>query len=185
MLRFRSAREEDVPAVVAVVESAYRGEGSRAGWTTEADLIDGQRTDVGQVLSLLARPDSVILLAEIDGHLCGCCHLERAGANVVKFGMFAVSPQVQGGGIGKALIAEACRKATSWGCDRMEMSVVKQRADLIVWYQRLGFEPTGDVEPFPYGDDRFGRPRRPDLEFAVLAGSCQLPGRFGLAKTSD
>ena len=159
---------------MALVESAYRGDESRAGWTTEADLLDGQRTDSDQVLSLLARPDSEILVAESDGHVCGCCHIERGGEALVKFGMFAVNPRMQGGGVGKALIAEACRKATAWGCDGMEMSVIKQRTDLVAWYERLGFRQTGETQPFPYGDERFGRPRRPDLEFVVLAGPCRL-----------
>ena len=159
---------------MAVVESAYRGEESRAGWTTEADLLDGQRTDSDQVLSLLARPDSEILLAESDGQLFGCCHVERAGEGLAKFGMFAVNPRMQRGGVGKALIAEACRRATGWGCHRLEMSVIKQRTDLIAWYERLGFRRTGETQPFPYGDERFGRPRRRDLEFVVLAGACRL-----------
>src|SRR4051794_13241714 len=42
---FREAGPADLGAIVALVESAYRGESSRAGWTTEADLLDGQRTD--------------------------------------------------------------------------------------------------------------------------------------------
>lgn len=153
-----------------LVESAYRGEESRAGWTTEAHLLDGQRTDTAQVDELIHRPGSVIILAERDGRLVGSCHLERHGDGTAYFGMFAVRPKEQGGGVGRALIGEARRAAREWGCRSLRMTVIRQRDDLIAWYARLGFHPTGEAEPFPYGDERFGRPRREDLEFVVLAG---------------
>lgn len=187
-LRFRAARYDDVDAIVGLVDSAYRGESSRAGWTTEADLLDGQRTDAREVSALLARPGSLILLAEAasdgaapdgaahDGavepgvDLVGCCHLERRGADTAYFGMFAVAPRRQAGGLGRSLLGAARDRAAEWGCREMRMTVIRQREDLIAWYARHGFEPTGETEPFPYGDERFGRPRRPDLEFVVLAG---------------
>ncbi|HET6964066.1 MAG TPA: GNAT family N-acetyltransferase [Acidimicrobiales bacterium] len=153
-----------------LVESAYRGEPSRAGWTTEADLLDGQRTDAAEVGTIIARPGSVIILAESDGTLVGSCQLERSGGDAAYFGMFAVRPWEQGAGIGRALIGEARRMAEQWGCTVLRMTVIRQRQDLIAWYRRMGFHPTGETEPFPYGDERFGRPRRPDLEFVVLAG---------------
>lgn len=177
-LEFSAAGPSDVDAVVALVESAYRGEASRAGWTTEADLLVGQRTDRSQVMSLIRRPRSIVLLARSGGRLVGCCHLEvtrvarlRAaeGATSAYFGMFAVSPAEQGAGVGRALITEATRRALDEGCAEMRMTVIRQRADLIDWYRRLGFEPTGETGPFPYGDDRFGRPLRDDLEFVVLS----------------
>jgi GNAT superfamily N-acetyltransferase len=94
--------------------------------------------------------------------------------------MFAVSPCRQGAGIGRALIARAAGVASAWGSVRMEMTVIAQRADLLAWYRRLGFEPTGETRPFPYGDERFGRPRRADLHFVVLAAPLDrltsLPG---------
>lgn len=169
-LTFRLAGQDDVGPIVELVESAYRGEKSRTGWTTEADLLDGQRTDAGQVQALIRRPGSVVILAERDGRLLGSCHLERHGEGVAYFGMFAVRPDEQGAGVGKALIAEARRGAEEWGCTVMRMTVIRQRDDLIAWYGRLGFQPTGETEPFPYGDERFGRPLRADLEFVVLAG---------------
>ncbi len=154
-----------------LVESAYRGESSRVGWTTEADLLDGQRTDAAEVGSIMRRPGSVIILAESDDGLVGSCQLERHGEDAAYFGMFAVRPSEQGAGIGRALIGEARRLAQEWGCAVLRMTVIRQREDLIAWYRRLGFHPTGETEPFPYGDERFGRPRRPDHEFVVLAGS--------------
>ena len=156
---------------MSLVESAYRGDASRAGWTTEADLLEGQRTDRSEVLSLIRRDRSVVLLAEhADGRsgLVGCCHLEVTGPATTYFGMFAVSPGAQGLGVGRALILEAAERAGGWGCREMRMTVIRQRPELIAWYRRLGFEPTGETHPFPYGDERFGRPLRDDLEFVVL-----------------
>jgi len=165
---FRPAGVADIPAVVALVESAYRGDSGRRGWTTESDLLDGQRTDAEDVGAAMRRPDSLILLAERDGRLLASCHVERQGADGY-FGMFAVDPAEQGGGLGKAMLAEAERIAGErWGCRRMTMTVIEQRAELIAWYGRRGYRRTGEYRPFPYGDERFGIPRRGDLRFEVL-----------------
>jgi len=174
-LVFRAAVPEDVPALVALVESAYRGEASRGGWTTEADLLEGQRTDAEQVAAVIADPASLLLVAERPGAgpggaplAVGCCHLERRGRRAY-FGMFAVRPERQGGGIGRAVLARAQEIAREeWGAAEMEMTVIEQRADLIAWYERRGFARTGEYEPFPYGDERFGLPQRPDLRFERL-----------------
>jgi GNAT superfamily N-acetyltransferase len=164
--------------VVELVESAYLGDSSRAGWTTEADLPDGQRTDAAEVCSLVDRDSSWILLAERDGVLLGCCHLEHVAPSTAYFGMFAVRPVEQGAGVGRALITEAARRVVETGCAQIRMTVIRQRSDLLAWYARLGFEPTGEVAPFPYGDERFGRPRRDDLEFVVLAGGAGALARL-------
>lgn len=145
---------------MALVESAYRGESSRAGWTTEADLLDGRRTDAAEVSDIIEH----LLLAERDGVLLGCCVLDRDG----HFGMFAVLPGLQAGGIGSALLAHAERLARERGHDHVEMHVLRQRHELLAFYARRGYAPTGDTRPFPYGDERFGLPRREDLEFVVL-----------------
>lgn len=167
---FRLAEDADVEDVVAIVESAYRGDESRAGWTTEAHLIDGRRTDAAEVRSILHRTGSVIILAEVDGQVAGSCHLENRSQQTAYFGMFAVRPQHQGTGLGHSLLGEACRMASGWGCRNLRMTVIRQRDDLIAWYERRGFVPTGEREPFPYGDERFGRPRQADLDFLVLSG---------------
>jgi GNAT superfamily N-acetyltransferase len=169
-LSFRFAAAADIPAIVSVVESAYRGDASRAGWTTEADLLDGQRTDADAVAAMLAPPGSVILVAEADGLLAGCCRLERRPAAEVYFGLFAIRPGSQGQGWGGQILAEAERLARDeWHALQVVMTVIAQRSDLIAWYERRGYRRTGESHPFPYGDERFGIPLRPDLSFVVLA----------------
>ncbi|MET9413070.1 GNAT family N-acetyltransferase [Streptomyces klenkii] len=165
---FRDATVDDVPVLVALVESAYRGDASRAGWTTEADLLDGQRTDPEGVEAVVTDPASRLLVVERDDRIVACCQLEHRGAHAY-FGMFAVSPEAQGGGLGKTVIAEAERRVRAeWGATAMHMTVIKQRDELIAWYERRGYRRTGRMSPFPYGDERFGIPQRDDLEFELL-----------------
>jgi GNAT superfamily N-acetyltransferase len=174
--RFADPAEREIGAIVALVESAYRGPSSRLGWTTEADLLDGQRTDHAEVRQIISAGNGGILLAEEDGQLVGCCQLERRGDETAYFGMFSVVPAQQGRGRGRAIVSEAERVAREeWGAGRMRMTVIRQRIDLIAWYERLGYRPTGETEPFPYGNERFGIPTRPDLEFVVLAKSLGVP----------
>ncbi len=167
-LRFRPATAADADAIVALVESAYRGDASRVGWTTEADLLDGRRTGADDVLAQIARRDSRILLAERDGELVACAHVAvEDGAGY--FGMFSVVPSLQGAGVGKAVLAEAERIARDeFGQARMQMTVIDVRDELIAFYERRGYRRTGIRKPFPYGDPRFGLPRRDDLRFEVL-----------------
>lgn len=167
-LSFRAATEADIDAVVALVESAYRGESSRAGWTTEADLLDGRRTGPDEIGEYLARPRSLILLAERDRDLLACAHVaEEDGAGY--FGMFSVRPTLQGNGLGKRVLAEAERIVReTWRLPAMRMTVIDSRAELIAFYERRGYRRTGVFKPFPYGDARFGIPRRDDLRFEVL-----------------
>ncbi|MGQ4444437.1 GNAT family N-acetyltransferase, partial [Streptomyces violaceoruber] len=159
-LTYRDATDADVDALVALIESAYRGDASRAGWTTEADILQGQRTDPQGVLEVVKAPDSRLLTVERDGRIVACCQLEHRGAHAY-FGMFAVSPALQGAGLGKAIIAEAERQArTTWGVTEMHMTVISVRDDLIAWYERRGYRRTGETTPFPYRDERFGIPQR-------------------------
>lgn len=169
-MTFRPATADEIDAVVALVESAYRGDASRVGWTTEADLLDGRRTDAAAVRTIIDADDRLVLLGFDGDELRGCCELRRRDGSAAYFGMFAVSPASQGAGIGKVILAEAERQARElWGATRMEMTVLIQREELIAWYERRGYLRTGATEPFPYGDERFGLPRRPDLRFEVLA----------------
>ena len=167
-LSFRTATHDDIPALIALVTSAYRGDASRAGWTTEADILDGQRVDADGLRADLDAPRSVILVADLDGAIVGCCHLADENGHGY-FGMFAVDPQQQGSGLGKILMAQAERFVQQqWGLSVMQMTVIDCRAELIAFYERRGYVRTGITKPFPYGDARFGLPKRDDLRFEIL-----------------
>ena len=169
---FRLATREDIAAIVALVESAYRGDLSRKGWTTEADLLDGQRTDAASVGELLDKPGCCILLSVRGADLVACANIERRGSDVAYFGMFSVRPDQQGSGIGRAMLDEAERMARGdWKCREMQMTVISMRDELIAWYERRGYRRTGRYSPFPYGDERFGLPKRDDLRFELLVKS--------------
>lgn len=167
---FRFAGTADVPAVVQLVQSAYRGERSRSGWTTEADLIDGQRIDETMLAELIDRPSTHVLLAETD-RIVGCCELSMHNTkpDTAYFGMFAVDPVEQSSGIGRALLDEAESIAAGiMGATSMELVTIHLRSEVIAMYERRGFVVTGETHPFPYGDERYGRPRRDDLHLVAL-----------------
>lgn len=168
-LAFRSATLDDIDALIVLVESAYRGDASRKGWTTEADMLDGQRIDREGLVTLVSNPDARLVIVERDAVLVACCELQRKGDHAY-FGMFSVSPTEQGSGVGKQVLAEAERMARDeWSSREMQMTVIDIRSELIAWYERRGYVRTGIHRPFPYGDARYGLPKRADLRFEILS----------------
>ncbi|MGH8892583.1 MAG: GNAT family N-acetyltransferase [Actinomycetes bacterium] len=165
-LGFRYAVTEDAAAVAALVERAYRGPDAAKGWTTETHLLTGPRTGVAEIEHIVVDPDSRFVLAEAEGALVGCALVRHAGERA-HFGMFAVDPARQTGGIGKALLS-ACEDVARqlWSAPVLTMSVISLRSDLIEWYRRRGYERTGTTEPFPFHDA--SGPLRTDFELVHL-----------------
>ena len=165
-LSFRVATAADTSAVVELIESAYRGEESLKGWTSEAGFIDGQRTNPKEISALIGNPDARFVLAFDAGTLAGCGLVKNEHGQGY-FGMFSVRPARQGAGLGKSLLAEAEKTARSlWGSPTMKMTVISIRDELIAFYERRGYRRTG-TEPFPF--DKEPGVRRKDFHFVVLS----------------
>ena len=163
------ATERDVPGIVALVNSAYRGTAARRGWTSEAHLIEGQRTSAESIVAVLKDPDSVILLMRGQFVLNGCVHLKRETKEKAYLGLLSVRPAMQVSQFGRHLLAAAERYVRKeFGARAIEMTVIGQREELIGWYERRGYARTGEVRPFPYDDTSLGQPTRADLNFVVL-----------------
>jgi ribosomal protein S18 acetylase RimI-like enzyme len=170
----RRAADFELDAVAALVNSAYRGDSSRQGWTTEVDYIGGQRTDPESLRSDLARlPGSRILVLRDapDEPIVGCVWLEPAEEAVWYLGLLTVRPDLQDRQLGRSLLEAAEQHAAAQGARRIRMTVVSIRETLVAWYQRRGYALTGERRPFPYDEPQFGVPLRPDLEFVVLERS--------------
>lgn len=162
-IAIRAATSDDVASLHPLIERAYRGETAKAGWTHEADLLFDDRTSVAELSALIVDPDRVILLAHRDGALIGCVQVARAGDDLAYLGMLTVEPTLQASGLGRRLLAAAESEAVArFGARRMEMTVIQRRTELIAWYERRGYAPTGETRPFPVD------PPRPELDFVVL-----------------
>jgi predicted N-acetyltransferase YhbS len=149
-ISFRPATAADAPRIAALVNSAYRGDSSRAGWTTEADLVAGARTDEDDVRRMLAELRSMILLCLRGDEIIGTVYLKQTDATSAYLGLFTVQPTLQGGGIGKQFIAAAEGAARErFGISRMWMTVISVRGELIAYYERRGYHRTGELKPFP------------------------------------
>lgn len=169
------AMTADLPELARLANSAYRGESARRGWTNESDLLGGQRTDPARLAEELAGPDPSTILCLRDGGpgpILACVFLSKIvaddGRPLCYLGMLTVAPPLQAKGIGRTLLAEAEAFGRGWGASAVVMTVISAREELIAWYERRGYSRTGETKPFPYGDLRFGEPRRDDLEFVVL-----------------
>jgi ribosomal protein S18 acetylase RimI-like enzyme len=171
-LGFCLATRDDAEELVALVNSAYRGESSREGWTYEADLLGGQRTDVEGLLEFIERSattgECAMLVGRIDGVVNACVQLERKGEQAY-LGMLSVRPSRQAQGLGRQVLTAAERYVSEqWQTTAIIMTVIVQRTELIEWYIRRGFVRTAERSPFPYGDIRFGEPKVENLEFVVM-----------------
>jgi ribosomal protein S18 acetylase RimI-like enzyme len=157
---------EDAPALNKLVNSAYRGDSSRQGWTTEADLLDGTRIDTHAIEELIKTPGTTLLKYVEEGEILGCVELKKNESKLY-LGMLTVRPHLQGKGIGKELLKAAEAEAKNQNCASIFMTVISVRKELIDWYMRHGFHLTGDRKPFAFNDPRFGMPKQ-KLEFVVL-----------------
>jgi ribosomal protein S18 acetylase RimI-like enzyme len=152
------ATPADVPALNKLVNSAYRGESSRKGWATEADLIDGTRIDEAAMLDLINDKNTTVLKYTEDGVILGCVELRKEGDNLY-LGMLSVQPDLQSKGIGKKLMFAGEDFARVQACEKIFMTVISVRDKLIEWYVRHGYRLTGERKPFNMPDERWGIPK--------------------------
>lgn len=163
---FFPAEVTDAQDLAILVNSAYRGDSSRQGWTTEADFLDGSRTDAAAIEEIIRRPDHWIMKYIEAGQLFGCVELHKDGEKLY-LGMLTVRPHLQGKGIGKNMLLGAEAEARKLKCRSIYMTVISIRKELIDWYVRHGYAETGERKPFAFNDWRFGQPKI-KLEFIVL-----------------
>jgi ribosomal protein S18 acetylase RimI-like enzyme len=166
-----AAFEADYPAIVDLANLAFRGSGANASWNTEAVFIEGQRLNESLLREdLAAKPEAQMLTYrdDSDGPLLGTVLLEARKDGVWYLGLLTIRPDLQKRQLGRGLLTAAEDFARARGGRRIRMTVVNVRDTLIAWYRRRGYTLTGETQPFPYGDERFGRPLRDDLHFVVL-----------------
>jgi DNA-binding MarR family transcriptional regulator/GNAT superfamily N-acetyltransferase len=169
--RLTAATDADVPAIVELMNLAYRGGGSDAGWTTEADHLEGNRTSEAMLRQeIAASPNATMLVwrRSSDGCLLGCVWLEPEDDGVWYLGSLSIDPREQNRGLGRKLLAAAENWAFEQGGREIKMTVINVRDTLLAWYARRGYSLADETKPFPYGDNRFGIPKRDDLHFVVL-----------------
>ena len=162
----QKATLEDIPLLNKLVNSAYRGESSRTGWTTEADLLDGTRTDENAIKAFFAESGSTILKFIDEGKIIGCVRLVKHGSQLY-LGMFAVDPMVQNKGVGKKILVAAEEEARSQDCTSIDMTVISVRKELIDWYKRNGYIEVGERKPMVFDNPSGGIPKK-DLYFITL-----------------
>lgn len=165
-LSLRLADASDASAITALIESAYRGDESRRGWTTEAELFRDGRTTVAEIGSFIADPDTRFVLAFAGSDQVGCAMIRKERGEGY-FGLFAVRPNLQRAGAGKQILAFAEDTARKlWDCRVMHMTVINIREELVAFYERRGYRQTA-TKPFPF--DKEPNARRTDFHFVVLS----------------
>lgn len=171
---FELASSKDAQEVADLVNSAYRGDSSRFGWTTEADFLDGSRITASGVEELIDPPNGkviILLREEIHGPLLACVHLEKcqiADQRGCYLGMLTVQPKLQDRGLGRLILEEAEDYARRWGATVMALSVIQLRGTLMAWYERRGYKRTEAVKPFPYDQPELGIPKLAGLSFVIF-----------------
>jgi GNAT superfamily N-acetyltransferase len=149
-LQIRPAARADLPRLHPVIERAYRGETARQGWTHEADLIEGQRTDLETLRAIVEDPAQRLLVAELDGPIIGGVQVSDRGNGRSYLGLLCVDPTLQAGGVGKQIVEAAESTAREvFGARTMEMTVIDSRRKLIEFYERRGYTVTGEKRDFP------------------------------------
>ncbi len=161
-----AATIQDIPELNILINSAYRGESSKKGWTTEEHLLGGVRTDEDNLSQLLQKENVTILKYTENNQIIGSVYLEKQD-NKLYLGMLTVSPELQGGGIGKKLMQAAEDFARNAKLNTISMTVISVRKELIAYYERRGYKNTGETKPFPMTDPKFGLPKQ-FLEFIVM-----------------
>src|SRR5260221_374073 len=156
----------DVPELNKLVNSAYRGDSSRKGWTTEAELLDGTRTDENAIRDFFAESGSTILKFVDEGKIIGCVRLLKHGTQLY-LGMFDVDPTVQKKGVGKKILIAAEEETRKQNCQSIDMTVISERTELIDWYKRNGYVEVGEKKPMVFDNPSGGIPKK-DLFFITL-----------------
>ena len=164
--RFAFAGLADVPRLALLIERAYRGPEAAKGWTNESEILTGPRSSPAEIEALIRDKESRFVTAFRGDRLVGCALIRREG-DAAYFGMFAIDPDTQGGGLGKAMMTR-CEEAARelWGATSMRLTVISLRARLIEWYERRGYVQTGEREAFPF-DSATGAVRT-DFDLTVL-----------------
>jgi len=164
------AHTHDLAEAAALINSAYRGDSARAGWTHEADYLTGTRIDEEDLIGDLARKPAARLLVwrdQPDGPILGCVWLEPEAKGLWYLGMLTVRPNLQDRKLGRTILEGAESYAKTRGARAVRMTVISIRDTLITWYARRGYRATGERQPFPYSKG-FGNALRRDLEFVLL-----------------
>jgi len=153
-LQFKKATFADASKLSKLVNSAYRGDSSKAGWTTEEHLLDGLRTNKKKIKDMIGEHHIEVALDEKD-EIIGCVYLENHKTHLY-LGMLTINPYIQTKGFGKALLEQSEKIAKAWGVPKIKMTVIDTRAELISFYERRGYAFNGATKPFPTDDPVFG-----------------------------
>ena len=165
------ATEADYPEIIKLVNAAYRGTGDAVrSWNLETGILEGTRTDDSLLREEASAPGAHLLVYRDpeESSILGTVLLVPAEQDSWYLGMLTVRPALQDRQLGRTLLGAAEEFAKMHGACSIRMGVLNVRDTLIAWYERRGYARTGGTEPFPYGDERFGKPLRDDLEFVIL-----------------